>query len=762
MKVNVRNIVRLAAGCALACALTSKLAAQSAAIPWQLPQGTVPVADASSDTDPLQAALNRLPPVPDKMLPASGTFWSLQKSLQSPWYPPLPCNPAANDPGVKVYALEDGSFLVNDLGVDYPANTPAPQPMGLTGGAGNPQPKAISDRWLTLLPPANGNPGWLTVDTANTGGGYWGIISKTNLEAYDPRQTSWQLMDPNYYSYYLNGGSYMFTMPPFDKPAEFYKTFYTQNYFEGKWTPIQYLGCNLAPDEFVTTNDVVMRFDLKGDIYRYFTNVEKSVQAVVVRPSGETIGCFADISPTGIATITAPASYFASGSNYVWVSFVNEGPEQVDVVPSQPLDEGYLSSLSVPNQENYLASLGLNLSVTGSPTNHQPHTFTGYLVFNAVPPIEDMVASPYFSPYLYGDTRFSRTYKCQGGVNANFTVQLFTENNVLVAETNGVTQLDAYNEYAFEVDLPLSDELIENNDALTVVVQAQPVATSSQEGKTTSKADGSQSKKVVNYIIDKSRFNGVYNTVAWCSMNYQKPFPQETVWQNFIYVVSGYLDGMLNYTASSIINDIGMLYQYGFSPAIPDPYALSLKPPYKYDGSQVAHFSDVLTNSIYMGLNFLSHSGAGVDLFDDPQLPLHNLSEAAGNHDYLGKVASGQPVPHYFSYKRRMDVWMEASCGGSWRYDAEYFGTPRNVDQTVAPVMPTVAFGYDVEDFLPPAGCPHFRELGHQFYLSGIFGRQLSASQALYNANMNVPNGENLQHPAFQGNPYKKCTPNRL
>lgn len=105
----------------------------------------------------------------------------------------------------------------------------------------------------------------------------------------------------------------------------------------------------------------------------------------------------------------------------------------------------------------------------------------------------------------------------------------------------------------------------------------------------------------------------------------------------------------------------------------------------------------------------------------------------------------------------------EASCGGAWRYDAEYFGTPRNVDQTHAPIPWTVAFGYDVQDFTPVVGCPHFEELSHQFYLSGIFGNSpLRASQALQNANALQPLTAQILTPQFQGSPDKVCTPNSL
>ncbi len=553
-------------------------------------------------------------------------------------------------------------------------------------------------------------------------------------------------------------------MPPFDQDKQFFKSFDVQDYFQGYWTPIKYIGCNIPAGASVTTNDVVMRFNLEGDIYKFFTNIEQSVQATVVRPSGESIRCFADISSNGIATITAPASSFASGQNYVWVSFVNQGPLSIDSFPTNTFDEGYLYGLDVPGQEDYLASLDVDPPISGNLTNNVPHSFTGYLVFNAIPPIEDSVAAPYVAPYANGSI-FSRTYKFQGGVNASFTVQLFTPDNELIAETNGVTQLDGNNEYTFEADLPMPDSILTNDaiDAVTAVVQAQPFDAQAQSGGAIPQDNQSPSSLTANYILDKTKFRGIYNTAAWCSMNYQVPPPGYHPYQAFWYDMSGYLDGFLNHAANSALTDIGELFQYGFSQAIPDPYVLSFIPAYQYNGSQAAHFADVLTNSIYMGINFLSHSGAGVDLFDDENLHLSDLSNAAGNHDSLGKSVPGQPVPHYFSYKRRMDVWMEASCAGSWRIDAEYFGTPRNVDQRFAPVPPTVAFGYDVQDFRPVGGCPHFEELGHQFYAAAIFGNNpLRASQALQNANALHPVAAQNLNPNFQGSPDKICIPNSL
>jgi hypothetical protein len=758
---------RLIVGCVFACCLTSNLQAQTPAVPWTSFQAAPPAnpdADAESPADRLQVEINSLPQVPSAMIPSSGTFWSLQKSLGGN-YPPLPLNPFASiytNQDVKVYSFQDGSFLLNDLNVDYSALQPqsnatnainSPMPQG--------RPETIDYTWLTLTPPAGGNAGQLTVETADWGGDWiWGIAKKADLNTYDPRESSWELMDPNYFAYDLNGGTYTFDMPPFDQPAEFYKAFDVQDYFQGYWTPIKYLGSNLAAGDSVTTNDVVLRFNLEGDIYKYYEDTARSVQATIVRPSGETLGCFAEISSNGIATITAPATSFASGQNYVRVSFVNEGPQYADTFPSQDFDEGYLAGLDVPGQEAYLQSLGINPSVTGDITNNYPHNFTGYLVFNAVPPVEDMVAAPYVAPYADGGL-FRRTYKCQGGVNASFTVQLFTPDNQLIAETNGVTQLDGNNEYTFEADLPLSDEIVTNVDSVTAVIQAQPLQT--QMGGATPNDNPPPSSITINYILDKTHFRGIYNTAGWCSMNYHVPFPAYHPFQIFWYDMNVYMDGFLKHAADTVLTDIGSLFQYGFSQAIPDPYVLSLIPAYQYDGSQAAHFADVLTNSIYMGINFLSHSGAGVDLFDDGNLNLDALSKIAGNHSYPGKTSSGQPHPYFFSYQRRMDVWMEASCGGAWRVDAEYFGTPRNVDQTHAPVPWTVAFGYDVQDFTPVVGCPHFEELGNQFYLTGIFGNNpLRAEQALSNANSIQQVAANILSPAFQGSPSKTCTPNSL
>ena len=753
MKATNKTIGWLIVSCVLACCLFQSIYAQNAWVLNGTPQSAYfsqTGASADSLEATLQAEINALPKVPPAMVPKSGTFWSLQKCLNGS-YPPFPCNPFANQ-NVEVHALADGTFLLNDLNVSYSAFTNGQN----TGGDPSsppqfsPKAKQFNYAWLnfSLTNIAGVKSGQFLVETKNWGSGWvWGIASKTNLEAYDPRQSSWQLLDPNYYSYDLNGSNYSFSIQPLDKPAEFYKTFNVQDYFQGYWTPIKYLGSNLAANQLVTTNDVVMRFNLVGDIYKFFTNSEKSVEATVIRPSGESVGCFAEISSNGIATIVAPVGNFGTGTNYVWVSFVNEGPQLTNPGPSQPIDMNYLLSLDVPNQEAYLQSINFDVSATGELTNNFPHSFTGYLVFKAAPQIEDTVAAPYVAPYAADESNptFHRTFKYMGGSNANFTITLMTETNQVITQTNGTAALDANNEYSFEVNLAIPESAVENSGAFVALVQATP---------NSSGGSNSPASQQIFYAIDKTKFRGYFNVAAWCSMNYQAPSPRP--FELLYYGMKEVMDGFMKHAADSVLTAIGQAFQGGFLTAVPDPYVLSLIPAYQYNGSQVAHFSSVLTNSIYAGINFLSHSGAGEDIFNDPALNLSSLSRAAGNlannNTTRGKGGSGHPVPTYINYKRRMDFWIEASCGGAWRDDAEFFGTPKHIDMALTEMLPTMAFGYDVHDFNPAGGCGHFEQFGELFYGSSVFANTpWRASVALQYANNVQPGAAAVFHPAIQG-----------
>ncbi len=585
----------------------------------------------------------------------------------------------------------------------------------------------------------------------------------TNLADYDPREYSWTLLDPNFYTYDLDGYIYTFDLPPFDKSMEFYKAFDTDDYFAGNWTPIKYLGCNLADGESVTTNDVVMKFDLKGDIYKLLEDPELAIQAVVVRPSGETMDCIFDIASNGIATITAPATAFATGLNTVYVTFVNEGPQYVDVLPDQPPDDGILDSMTladgspdVAQQEAYLLSLGVDPPGTGETTNNYPHAFTGYLQFNAAPPIEDTIGSPYITAN-WGGASFSRTYRCQEQIT--ITVTLRTPDGLLIGQTNGLMQPDWNGGYTFEADINISDDVLANLDTIIADVQAD---TASGNGGVVANADSSV-HIVVPYIIDQTRFRGMYNTAAWCSFNYDAPSPGINPYKLFWYGIDGYMDAFMAHAAAAVLVDIGMLFQFGFCPAIPDPYVLDNKLAYRFTATpnQLAHFSDVLTNSLYMGINFISHTTAGVSLFDD-NLNLQELSTAAGNRPgYFGPGGSrGGALTNYFSYKRRMDVWMDGACSGGWRTSAALFGTPQEIDQTTTPIKPTVAFGYD-EKFRVVSCSPHFEALGATFYgLPLGSGNLMTAKQSLDWANSYHPEAYSSK-PAIQGHPNRTCTPNR-
>lgn len=722
-------------------------------------------------------ALAALEPVAEKTIPVvsldpaspPGTYWFLQQSN----CPPLPFDPF---PELPCYGIGDDNYIVDDRSVDYEAMWQATKEQAVAqagaGGAAEvaslisqqeteplgPQPKGrepqlgdmIEFAWLELTGPFGTNAPQLTVYTADYGGGwFWGIARGTNLGDYDPREYSWELMNPSVFTYDLDGGIYTFEMPPFDKPMEFYKTFDTDDYFAGFWTPIKYLGCNIPDGEPVTTNDVVMTFDLKGDIYKLLKDPNQAVEAVIVRPSGEIMGCYFSVATNGIATVIAPASSFASGLNVVWVGFVNEGPQYVDYVPEQPPDEAILNGLDIPGQRAYLQSLGVD-PATLNTTNNHPHEFMGYLLFDAAPPIEDTVGSPYLTPYWSGSA-FSRTYKC-GGQNAAFTVRLLTESNQLLAETNGVTQLDVNSEYTFAANLDVPEAVFTNLDTVVADVQAQVL-----DGNGNPDTNQPPSRIIVPYIIDQTKFRGMYNTVAWCSMTYGDPSPGLKPWKIFWYLIDKYLDAFLEYSANVVLTAIGMQFQVGASPAIPDPYVLDLKPAYQFTGTdaQLAHFADVLTNSLYMGINFLSHL-SGNTLFDD-RLNLWELADAAGNKP--GYFNPGErPLIYHFRYKRRMDVWMEGSCDAGWRMAAGFFGTPREIDQERTPIKPTVAFGYD-KKFRPVFCCAHFESLGQAFY--PLFADPMArAREALQTANALHPEALYAQ-PALQGHPLKTCIPNR-
>ena len=632
--------------------------------------GIVVGATAHAQPQITAAQVKALTPLSPWAIPKSGTFYLLNGPDPGRPTPPYPCLPS-NLTNLPVFSLDMGNrqFLVDDSTVDWQAVREAeqqamaanvaaldgPQPLGPQPLG--PQPGDIIDYvWFELARSSGTNGPQLTAYTADWGGGWpWGIARGTNIGDYDPRECSWELMDPNWFTYDLDGGIFTFDMPPFDKPLEFYRPFDTDDYFAGTWTPIKYLGCNIPDGDAVTTNDVVMRFDLKGDIYKLLKDPNLAVKATVVRPSGESMGCFFEIATNGIATVTAPAAAFASGLNTVWVGFVNEGPQYADFLPDQPPDDTLLASMTLPDgspdveqQEAYLLSLGVDPPGTGNITNQYPHEFTGYLQFWAAPPLEDTLGSPYITPNWNGTT-FSRTYRCQGH-NANITVRLLTPGNQLIAQTNGVTQLDMNSDYTFEADLNIPDDTLANLDSFIADVQAQALDANGNPDTNQPPAH-----MVVPYIIDKTKFLGMYNTVAWCSMNYGVPFPGWNPYKDFWWLVDQYMDGFMSHAANAVLTEIGLSFQTGFSPAIPDPYVLNLIPAYNFTGTpqQFAHFSAVLTNPVYMGINFISHTTGGVSLFDD-NLDLGNLSTDAGNRPgyFLPGGSGGGALTNYYSYKR--------------------------------------------------------------------------------------------------------------
>ena len=107
-------------------------------------------------------------------VPAHGTFWFLVKSN----WPPMPYNPCA---GCNVYALSDGSYLVDDTGYVWP------QPSGNGGGGqqGPYQPLYSStDFWLEILGVTNGMANLILHGT--TSGTAYTIMTRQSFSPTDP------------------------------------------------------------------------------------------------------------------------------------------------------------------------------------------------------------------------------------------------------------------------------------------------------------------------------------------------------------------------------------------------------------------------------------------------------------------------------------------------------------------------------------------------------------------------------------------------
>jgi hypothetical protein len=66
------------------------------------------------------AQLANLQPLDPSAVPPFGTFWLLKSPDPDHGYPPLPC-PPGDMPGLPIYALGDGHYLVDDSQVDYTA-----------------------------------------------------------------------------------------------------------------------------------------------------------------------------------------------------------------------------------------------------------------------------------------------------------------------------------------------------------------------------------------------------------------------------------------------------------------------------------------------------------------------------------------------------------------------------------------------------------------------------------------------------------------
>jgi hypothetical protein len=117
MKASGTTIGKLAAVCALACCLTSNIHAQTAVV-GSLNNGFAPVQSATPDSIvQLTADAQGLPQIAPADLPRTGTYWLV---MPSGFPAPAPCPPV--DPGVPVYQMASGQFLVDETGGQVAVN----------------------------------------------------------------------------------------------------------------------------------------------------------------------------------------------------------------------------------------------------------------------------------------------------------------------------------------------------------------------------------------------------------------------------------------------------------------------------------------------------------------------------------------------------------------------------------------------------------------------------------------------------------------
>jgi hypothetical protein len=162
----------------------------------------------------LVGALNEVPTIPFESLPTNrlgrpmgGTFWSMNQPGV-----PFPADTA----GVDLWRLADGSYLMNDLNVDYTAlsaspmgmgamDSGSPGPPGFGDGGGTYSPDGLTNSYFTFNPGTNL---WISIAQMAAGSSYMnGIISNTTADAQMELQYTfnltqpWQSANPNWFVY---------------------------------------------------------------------------------------------------------------------------------------------------------------------------------------------------------------------------------------------------------------------------------------------------------------------------------------------------------------------------------------------------------------------------------------------------------------------------------------------------------------------------------------------------------------------------------
>jgi len=155
----------------------------------------------------LVGALNEVPTIPASSLPRGGiggTYWSMNQ-------PGVPY--PADTAGVDLWPMADGSFLMNDLNVDYTALSASPMGMGAMDSGFNGPPgfgddggPYSPDLTNTIWAPNYGSNLWISIaQNAVAAGNMSGVISNTTADVQMELQYTfvltqpWQSANPNWF-----------------------------------------------------------------------------------------------------------------------------------------------------------------------------------------------------------------------------------------------------------------------------------------------------------------------------------------------------------------------------------------------------------------------------------------------------------------------------------------------------------------------------------------------------------------------------------